>query len=247
MDWERLGKAVVGAAKNAADTAVHATVHASKVVAGELQTLGSARCLLPYTIENLITNSYSGWAIYRARSKDPNNPANPPVVAAWILDKRNCSKEHLDASKHEMASLTKIKHPSILRVVSPLEETRQQFVVLTEMITSSVDDVIKGGDRLDELEMKLGLLQLAEALQFLHVNAGLVHAGVCPANVFISAQDGEFLFVYEKHVMLCLSHVPFNSSLIYQRTAAAFSYSFYQHFIKIIYRNRYLETGWILL
>ena len=36
MDWERLGKAMVGAAKSAADTAVHASKQASKAVAGEL-------------------------------------------------------------------------------------------------------------------------------------------------------------------------------------------------------------------
>ena len=128
--------------------------------------------------------------MYRARSRDPAATTHPLVVSAWTLDKRTASKEQLAACRAEMATLARLKHPSLLRLIAPLEETRTQLVVLTEIVTSSLADVLKGPERLEELEVKLGLLNIAEALQFLHNNAGLVHAGVCPASIFVSAQEG---------------------------------------------------------
>lgn len=37
-----------------------------------------------------------------------------------------------------------------------------------------------------ELEMKHGLLQVADTLHFLHSEAGLVHKGLCPSTILIT-------------------------------------------------------------
>lgn len=37
-----------------------------------------------------------------------------------------------------------------------------------------------------ELEIKHGLLQVADTLRFLHEDAGLVHKGLCPSTILVA-------------------------------------------------------------
>lgn len=157
-----------------------------------------------------------------ARSTSPAG-APYPLVSAWVLEKRLLSEgetlgrsasaaltqpsaarlaEFLESARRGAAHAARLRHPCLLRVVEPLEETRTQLVLVTEPIFASLADVLESGTpsstlppelreerarlRLSELECKHGLLQVAEALHFLNAEAGIVHGAVSPGNLLIS-------------------------------------------------------------
>lgn len=107
--------------------------------------------------------------------------------------------------------LARLKHPLVLRLVSPLEETRTQMVFVTEAVLSSLADYMAAcsgsapppssgilpGDqgspdamRMGELELKHGVLQMADAIHFLHSGANMAHRGICPHALFIARSGG---------------------------------------------------------
>lgn len=131
--------------------------------------------------------------------------------------------------KKEASSLARLRHPNVLELVEPLEETRGgrlQFV--TEPITTSLssllqekDDQERGGGiggrssryvtedsdgnrrrreiEIDELEIQKGLLQVSKALEFLHENAGLVHGNLTPDCVLINAKVSCCVLPFASH------------------------------------------------
>jgi len=201
--WE----AVLSATKQAANAAVQV----SKAVATEVvQGVVGAQCLLNYNIEEQVASCGRIWAIFSAHSKKEGH-APASRVSVWVLDKRallagsnsRLSSKRLDAvvelCRKEIKQLARLKHPSILRLVAPLEETRTQLVFLTEPVFASLADILEGGGHLpsildeerralvlSELEIKHGLLQIADALHFLHHDAGIIHRSVSPESIIIS-------------------------------------------------------------
>jgi SCY1-like protein 2 len=100
----------------------------------------------------------------------------------------------------------KLKHPAVLRLIHSIEEvaSRRRLVFVTEPIVSSLAEVLLHdeptllsksntalGEAITELEVKHGLLQVAEGLQFLHCQAGIAHRGVCPTSVLLT-EAGEW-------------------------------------------------------
>lgn len=85
-----------------------------------------------------------------------------------------------------------VKHPGVLKVIEPLEETGGQMVMVTEPVFGSLANVLSQfrevptapQDRvsvaLSPLEAKYGLHTLAETLHFLHHEAHLVHCNISP-------------------------------------------------------------------
>lgn len=55
-----------------------------------------------------------------------------------------------------------LKHPGVVRIVEPLEETRTQFLLVTEEVTGSLDSWLKGRCRL-QLEVWLPGIQVLSA------------------------------------------------------------------------------------
>lgn len=98
----------------------------------------------------------------------------------------------LEVLKAEVAALSKLRHPSILEMVEPLEETRNELIFATEPILSSLDLSIPRGSRhtplveLDEIEIQKGILQLCKGLSFLHTSARLIHTNLKPECVIIN-------------------------------------------------------------
>ncbi|CAD7699579.1 unnamed protein product, partial [Ostreobium quekettii] len=96
--------------------------------------------------------------------------------------------------------MLKLKHPGIVKILEPLEETRNQLVMVTEAIYGSVDSVVHSSDdvpgplkgtkeaAMSELEVKHGVLQVADVLHFLHNEAGVAHCGISPKSVLITAE-----------------------------------------------------------
>lgn len=100
----------------------------------------------------------------------------------WILDKRavteasrgsaRVAEAFLQLCRKDAANLAKLKHPNVVRLLEPFEETRSQLLMVTEAVTASVADVLQlrkassagssgaGSLQLSELEIKHGFLQV---------------------------------------------------------------------------------------
>ncbi|KAK6594132.1 SCY1 protein kinase [Botrytis cinerea] len=178
-------------------------------------------------------SSYSGpWKIYDAKKKSTGKTASVFVLDRKALDAhagslgrssassmKRATEEVIERLKKEASSLARLRHPSILELVEPVEELRGgglQFA--TETVTASLSGLLlekdeqeraggiggrssryvtedsEGGRRrkeveVDELEIQKGLLQISKALEFLHDNAGLVHGNLTPDAVFVNAKS----------------------------------------------------------
>ncbi|KAI9452325.1 other/SCY1 protein kinase [Russula earlei] len=125
-------------------------------------------------------------------------------VSVWSFDKRNAEVDRLtpmakdktmDVLKAEATSLSKLRHPSILEMVEPLEETRSELVFATEPLLSSLYLAIPGSPYaslvdLDEVEgsrIQKGVLQLCKGLSFLHTSARTIHSNINTESVLINS------------------------------------------------------------
>eukprot|EP00882_Tetradesmus_deserticola_P032442 GHRQ01036827.1.p1 GENE.GHRQ01036827.1~~GHRQ01036827.1.p1 ORF type:complete len:209 (-),score=46.50 GHRQ01036827.1:118-744(-) len=109
----------------------------------------------------------------------------------------------------QLAVLVQIKHPSVIKVIEPLEETNGQMVFVTEPIYGSLANMItqfrevpstpddRAAAVLSPLEAKYGLYHVAETLQFLHQEARLAHCNLNPGSVIITKDGGWKLAGFE--------------------------------------------------
>lgn len=184
-----------------------------------------------YSITPNATSQAGPWRIHDAKRKSTGK-----IYSVFIFDKKSLdshgnslgrsgaaafkkvSEEVIERLKKEASSLAKLRHPSVLELVEPVEETRGgglQFV--TEPVTASLASLLQDKDdqeraggvggrssryvtedadgtrrrrelEIDELEIQKGLLQISKALEFLHENAGLVHGNITPDAVLINAK-----------------------------------------------------------
>lgn len=196
-----------------------------------LKTFGGTNISSNYTISPNPTSTAGPWKIYDAKKKSTGKAYSVFVFDKKTLDahassvgKSNASsykrsvEEVVERLKKEASSLAKLRHPSVLELVEPVEETRGgglQFV--TEAVTASLSSLLQEKDEqeraggpggrgsryvteeadgsrrrreieIDELEIQKGLLQISKALEFLHDNAGLVHGNLTPDAVLINAK-----------------------------------------------------------
>ena len=112
--------------------------------------------------------------------------------------------------KYDLHTLSRLKHPGILRLITPLEETRNQLVFITEAVECPLSSILQNLKHhtttnnnnnsnnhphqppfLTNLEKKCGLLELLSTLQFVHSNGQLVHRSISPDTIFI-ARDGHW-------------------------------------------------------
>ncbi|ORY06492.1 hypothetical protein BCR34DRAFT_32942 [Clohesyomyces aquaticus] len=187
-----------------------------------------------YTIDPK-PSSYSGpWKIFDAKKKSTGKPASVFVFEKKSLEPqgggslggrsgasalKRAHDEVIERLKKEASSLARLRHPSILELAEPVEETRGGGLMFaTEPVTASLAGLLLekdeqekaggvGGRRsryvieesdgqkrrreleIDELEIQKGLLQIAKGLEFLHESAGLVHANMTPDAIFINAKS----------------------------------------------------------
>ena len=133
------------------------------------------------------------WKIYSATKKDKSHQR----VSIFMFDKRLIEKKKSAAEredlvqklKNEVSALARIRHPSILRVVEPLMEDGKTLAFVTEHVESCLGDLVRKpvvlAAEFSDMESRLGLLDLAQALHFLHSEARMVHTAVCPDNVYV--------------------------------------------------------------
>lgn len=140
------------------------------------------------------------WYVYPAKHK-----SNGKHVSVHIFDKtkfelqiarvtsrlntknsRLIASETIELLKYEVSQLAKLRHPQILTVYEVLEETKLKLIFATELVSNTLLTVLV--DKLDDITVQKGLLQISKGLQFLHNQCHVVHLNIQPASIFINDQ-----------------------------------------------------------
>ncbi|KAK7536088.1 protein kinase domain-containing protein ppk32 [Phyllosticta citribraziliensis] len=154
--------------------------------------------------------------VFEKKSLEPNGGGFGPRSTAGSL--KRAHEEVVERLKKEVSCLARLRHPSVLELAEPVEETRTGGLIFaTEPVTASLagllqekDDQERSGGpggrssryvveedgsrrrrevEIDELEIQKGLLQIGKGLEFLHESAGLVHGNLTPDAIFINAKS----------------------------------------------------------
>lgn len=169
--------------------------------------------------------SHSGpWSIYHAKQKSSGKAASVFIFdtksltpqgahlggRAGAASNKALHQEVIDRLRNEASALARLRHPSILELAEPVEETRTGgLIFVTEPILAPLSKLLESkaanpgrqqqGSKpparddldydLNELEIQKGLLQLGKGLEFLHESAGLVHANLHPGSIYITAKS----------------------------------------------------------
>ncbi|KAM7532449.1 hypothetical protein Aperf_G00000133000 [Anoplocephala perfoliata] len=159
--------------------------------------------LREFDLENQVGSSGPGflWKLYSASKKSSKEPAT-----VWIFEKKSVDRFSrrereliIDKIKQGVASLTRLRHPRILSVVHPLEESRESLGFATEPVFTSLANafgkvVNLSGPQLDHLnnfkftetELKYGIIQICEALTFIHRDGHRFHLNVSPESIVVN-------------------------------------------------------------
>lgn len=89
-----------------------------------------------------------------------------PQVCIWLLDKRELSnlelaekkgsaERLLEVYRKDAQQLLRLRHPGIVRVIEPLEETKFAMAMVTEPVYCSLANVLKQFDNLKEVPEEL--------------------------------------------------------------------------------------------
>mmetsp|Transcript_22910 Transcript_22910/g.58463 ORF Transcript_22910/g.58463 Transcript_22910/m.58463 type:complete len:1024 (-) Transcript_22910:213-3284(-) len=195
---------------------------AKEVVEDASTLLSQSRVLQNYKLGPPVATCGPGepgiWAIYSGTSKKPG--AVVKDVAIWVLDKRRLVDAHkaamaqrgggarafeavFDAQRRGCQHLARLKHPGVVKVIEPLEDSAGQMVLVTEAVWGSLHNVMtrfaglpsaaQGSAEHREaaisgLEARAGLVGVADTLAFLHGEAGLAHCGLSPQVIMITAE-----------------------------------------------------------
>ncbi|KAL4879801.1 kinase-like domain-containing protein [Aspergillus karnatakaensis] len=172
------------------------------------------------------------WKVHDGKKKSTGTAASIFIFDKKVLEPRSgglggrsgssikrLQEEIVERLKREAGNLARLRHPSVLQVLEPIEETRNGGLMFaTEKITASLAGLLQEKDAqentqrtgsrasrymveeadgsrrrrdldIDELEIQKGLLQVAKGLEFLHESAGLVHGNLNPEAIFINAKS----------------------------------------------------------
>ncbi|XP_027339351.1 SCY1-like protein 2 isoform X2 [Abrus precatorius] len=184
-----------------------------KTVQTTVQEVTGPKPLQDYDLLHQIGSAGPGlaWRLYSARARDPSRQHQYPVVCVWVLDKRALSEARmragltkaaedsfLDLVRTDAAKLVRLRHPGIVHVVQALDESKNAMAMVTEPLFASVANTLGNVDNIPNLpkdlrgmemgllEVKHGLLQMAESLDFLHNHAHLIHRALSPENILIT-------------------------------------------------------------
>ncbi|XP_026876465.2 SCY1-like protein 2 isoform X1 [Electrophorus electricus] len=141
------------------------------------------------------------WRIY-----DGTKKSTKQEVAVFVFDKKVIDRyqkfekdQIIDSLKKGVQQLTRLRHPRLLTVQHPLEESRDCLAFCTEPVFASLANVLGQWDNLPspvptdikdyklyDVETKYGLLQISEGLSFLHSGVKMVHGNLCPENIILN-------------------------------------------------------------
>ena len=98
----------------------------------------------------------------------------------------------LKSLRKEATSLVKFRHPYIISISEALLEDEHSMGFVVEKLEGNLKMLIQGGKFLEmcstELELKIHLLELLQAITFLHNNVKIVHLGINLNNIYVTAE-----------------------------------------------------------
>ena len=191
-----------------------------------------------YTISTTPSSISGAWKVYDGKKKSTGKAVSVFVFERKSLDPRSgvlggrssgasLKKVHdevIARVKKESNLLARLRHPSILELAEPIEDTRSGGLMFaTEPVTASLSGLLQEKDdqertggvggrpsryvveeadgqrrrrelEIDELEIQKGLLQIAQGLEFLHESAGLVHGNLTPDAIFVNVKVSPYYF-----------------------------------------------------
>lgn len=137
----------------------------------------------------------------------------------FVFDKKMAEKIHKPKRKETISEILRIsarqldrfRHPRILTLIHAIEETGETLAFATEPVLGSLANILGSlEDRLPqivsndvrayqflEFEIKYGILQLAEALNFLHSSCKIIHRNICPQSIIVNRKGTWKLFGFE--------------------------------------------------
>uniref|UniRef100_A0A5S6QXH9 Protein kinase domain-containing protein n=1 Tax=Trichuris muris TaxID=70415 RepID=A0A5S6QXH9_TRIMR len=144
------------------------------------------------------------WRIYSGFKRSTQQE-----VSIWILEKKlldRFQKQHRDAVvetlRRGVLQLTRLKHPYVITIEHPLEESRDSLAFCTEPVFASVANLLGRIDNMpsilpteisdftfEEAEIQHGLYTLVQALSFLHQDVKMLHNNICPESVLVTKRD----------------------------------------------------------
>ncbi|KAL8663292.1 MAG: hypothetical protein Q9168_008123 [Polycauliona sp. 1 TL-2023] len=186
-----------------------------------------------YTISSTPTSVCGAWKVYDGKKKSTGKAVSVFVFERKSLDPpaggfgprssssslKKVHEEVIARVKKESNLLARLRHPSILELAEPIEDTRSGGLMFaTEPVTASLAGLLQDKDaqektggvagrpsrfvvqdengqlqrrelEIDELEIQKGLLQVAQGLEFLHESAGLVHGNLTPDSIYVNAKS----------------------------------------------------------
>ncbi|KAG9431388.1 SCY1-like protein 2 [Apis mellifera carnica] len=152
------------------------------------------------------------WKVYNGYKKSTKQEAAIFVFEKRILEKFSKSDKELilETLKRGVAQLTKLRHPQILIVQHPLEESRDSLAFATEPVLASLANILGNHNnlpqslpmalkdyKLHDIEIKYGLLQLGEGLAFLHGDVKLLHRNLCPESIVVNSHGAWKIFGFD--------------------------------------------------
>ena len=159
--------------------------------------------------------TYLLWQIYSAVKKSTKQAASVFVLERALLDRFEKGERELiwEMMKKGVGQLTRLRHPRILTVQHPLEESRDCLAFATEPVFASLANVLGSqvglkmflnlhnlfqdqlpspvpeqlrSHKMFDIEIKYGLLQVSEGLAFLHDSAKMLHRNISPEAIVIN-------------------------------------------------------------
>ncbi|XP_055388592.1 SCY1-like protein 2 [Condylostylus longicornis] len=165
------------------------------------------------------------WKIHDAYRKSDGKECS-----VFLFEKKNAEKLHkpkrkgsvIELLKTSIKQLERFKHPKILQIIHPVEESAETLAFAAEPIiaclanvltyqeaesnsslvlntqntesqqstTQSASNLQKGFFMKEynflDIEIKYGILQITEALSYLHYSGHVVHRNVCPSSILIT-------------------------------------------------------------
>ncbi|PIK58003.1 putative SCY1-like protein 2 [Apostichopus japonicus] len=141
------------------------------------------------------------WRIYEGTKKTSKQKVSLFYLEKKYLDRfaRKDRDKILETLKKGPTKLTRLRHPNLLIVEHPLEESRDSIAFATEPVFASLSNLLGNRENMPsplppeltehelfEVEIKYGLLQVTEALKFLHNSVKMIHGNICPENIILN-------------------------------------------------------------
>jgi SCY1-like protein 2 len=152
------------------------------------------------------------WKLYAGFKKSTKQEATVFVLIKKSLEVYPKKDRDLiiEAFKKGATQLARIKHPRILSLQHQLEESKDSLAFATEPCFCSVANALGNHEnmpselpvdflnfKLFEVEIKYGLMQISEALAFLHKDVKILHRNICPESIVINANGAWKLAGFE--------------------------------------------------